>query len=426
MLRTVRNFWRVARAALPAVWVVVWCAGTARSAPATNPATADPAQVAFFEAKVRPVLAESCYKCHSAKSEKLKGKLRLDSRDAILKGGDSGPAVVPGDPEKSRLIEAVRYGDEDTAMPPKGRLPASAVKDLETWVKMGAPWPAEQGAVAAAQEGPGGKVDYEKLRREHWAYQPIRKSEPPAVKDAAWPRNDIDRFVLAGLEAKGLQPAADADRAVLVRRLYFDLIGLPPTPEEIDAFRRTTARPTPTSSWSTACSRRPTSASAGAGTGSTSPASASRSPSAGSSSRTPGATATTSSTPSTPTGPSTASSRSRSPATCCPPSSVEADAAGSWSPPPSWPSGNTNLEEQDKKQLGMDVVDEQLDTIGKAFLAQTIGCARCHDHKFDPIPTSDYYALAGILRSTRTLEHANVSQVARGAAARRRPSARRR
>src|SRR4051794_4006465 len=202
---------------------------------AATPAPTAPAsqQLDFFESRIRPLLSEHCYKCHSAKSEKLKGGLHLDTREGLVKGGDSGPAIVPGNLDKSRLIEAIRYADPDTAMPPKQKLPDAAIKDLEAWVKMGAAWPEETtGTGAVAKKGP----DYQKLVREFWCYQPIRSAKPQAVKDVAWPRSDIDRFILAPLEAKGLKPVADADRVTLIRRVHFDLIGLPPTPALIDAF----------------------------------------------------------------------------------------------------------------------------------------------------------------------------------------------
>lgn len=222
------------------VWafVVAAAAMTASAAPAATPANTPPAasestaaQIEFFEAKVRPVLVEHCYQCHSVKSQKLKGSLYVDGRDGLLHGGDSGPAIVPGDADKSVLIEAIRYKNEDTAMPPKQKLPAPVIADLEAWVKMGAPWPNEA-KLSVAKAGP----DYAKLKAEHWAYQPIRKPAVPAVKDAAWTRGDLDRFTLSSMEAKGIRPVADADRLTLVRRVYFDLLGLPPTPEQIDRF----------------------------------------------------------------------------------------------------------------------------------------------------------------------------------------------
>ncbi len=192
---------------------------------------ADPAAgVEFFEKRVRPVLVESCYKCHSAQAEKVKGGLLLDTRDAVLKGGDSGPALVAGEPEKSLLIKAVRYTDEDLQMPPKNKkLSAEQISDLETWVKMGAPDPRTNATKIAAS------VVTEESRK-HWAYRSVRSPAPPAIKNSKWVQSPIDQFILAKLESKSLTPSPRADKRTLVRRATYDLIGLPPTPEEVDAF----------------------------------------------------------------------------------------------------------------------------------------------------------------------------------------------
>src|SRR5262245_56033294 len=198
---------------------------------AVSPAAAGPPEgVEFFEKKVRPVLVEHCYQCHSAQAKKLRGGLRLDSRAAILKGGDTAAAVVPGKPEKSLLLTAVSYSDDDLKMPPRTRLADQHVADLRAWVAMGAPMPDDRGSAG----GPG-EFNLQE-RRKHWAWQPIKAATPPTVRRADWPRNPIDRFILAALEAKGLTPAAEADKRTLLRRVTFDLTGLPPTPAEIDAF----------------------------------------------------------------------------------------------------------------------------------------------------------------------------------------------
>jgi mono/diheme cytochrome c family protein len=188
------------------------------------------AGVEFFEKKIRPVLVENCYKCHSAQAEKVKGGLLLDTREAVLKGGDTGPALVAGDPEKSLLIKAVRYADEDLQMPPKNKkLSAEQIADLEAWVKMGAPDPRTNGVKVASS------VVTDQARK-HWAYQPVRSPSLPAVKNTKWVQSPIDRFILAKLEAKSLTPSPRADKRTLIRRATYDLIGLPPTPEEVDAF----------------------------------------------------------------------------------------------------------------------------------------------------------------------------------------------
>ncbi|MEZ5299891.1 MAG: DUF1553 domain-containing protein [Verrucomicrobiales bacterium] len=192
-----------------------------------------PEQMAFFENKVRPVLAERCYDCHSAGAEKLKAGFYADSRDGMLQGGDTGPAVVPGDPEASLLIEVVRYGNVDLQMPPKAKLPDDQIAALEEWVKMGAPWPGGGAASPAAKKE---KFDLAGRKAEHWSWAPVSHAEPPAVKDAGWVKDPADRFILAKLEEKGMEPNGPAEPRTLVRRLYFDLTGLPPTPEQADAF----------------------------------------------------------------------------------------------------------------------------------------------------------------------------------------------
>jgi len=186
----------------------------------------------FFEKKIRPLLAENCYKCHSAKAKKLKGGLRLDYRAGVLKGGDSGPAIQPGKPEMSRLVEAINYDNVDLEMPPSGKLSAAHIADLNEWVKRGAPWPDEAVVGNEVKE----KFNLAKRKAEHWAWQPIKKQVPPRVKQANWPTSPIDSFVLAKLEEAKLKPATEADKRTLIRRVYFDLIGLPPTSEQIDTY----------------------------------------------------------------------------------------------------------------------------------------------------------------------------------------------
>jgi Protein of unknown function (DUF1553)/Protein of unknown function (DUF1549)/Planctomycete cytochrome C len=365
---------------------------------------ADPAGVEFFEKKIRPVLTEHCYKCHSAEASqanKLKGGLLLDDRDGLLKGGESGPAIVPGDPKKSLLIRALGH-DGDPRMPPKGKLPDAVIADFETWVKSGAPDP----RTAPGTRKPTGMSIEE--GRKFWAYRPVRSPALPTVKAADWPANDIDRFILAKLEEKELKPAADADRRTLARRVYFDLIGLSPTPEEVDAFiadedpraferlvDRLLAAPEFGERWGRhwldvarfgesltlrgfvlkeawryrdyvidAFNRDL---------------------------------------------PFDQFIREQIAGDLLPAATLE-DRRRQLVATTLLALGNTNLEEQDKGQLRMDVVDEQLDVIAKGFLAQTVTCARCHDHKFDPIPTADYYAMAGILRNAKAMEHANVSK----------------
>ncbi len=188
-------------------------------------------QLEFFEKEIRPLLAVHCYECHSAKASRLKAGLHLDSRPGMLQGGDSGPALVASNVDESLIIQAVRY--ETFEMPPKGKLPPKDVDALTKWVAMGAPWPKD----VESADGPVREVfDLQKRKVRHWAWQPIENSPPPAVVDQAWPTSPIDTFILSGLEGAGIKPAASADKSTLVRRLFFDLIGLPPTPEQVQNY----------------------------------------------------------------------------------------------------------------------------------------------------------------------------------------------
>jgi hypothetical protein len=379
--------------------VAAFLAG-ARSLSAQAPS---PDGLDFFERKIRPVLAERCLKCHSeqaASQGDLKGGFRLDSRDGLLAGGDSGPAIVPGKPDESLLMEAVRY--EGLEMPPDGRLPDSVIDDLSAWIAQGAPDP-RLGSIAVRPAGLS--VDEGKS---FWSYRPVANPGLPQVQRADWPADDLDRFILAGLEEKGLFPAGDADRLTLVRRVTFDLVGLPPTPEEADAFindldpgaferlvDRLLASPGFGDRWGRHWLDVARFAESMTLRGFVFPEAwryrdyvvdsfnADR--------------------------PFDRFIREQIAGDLLPAESLD-DRQRQLTATTFLVLGNTNLEEQDKKQLRMDVVDEMLDVICKGFLAQTVTCARCHDHKFDPIPTRDYYALAGILRNAKALEHANVSK----------------
>ena len=205
--------------------LLAWGTLSAGQVFAAEPTQAD---LDFFEKRIRPLLVEHCYACHGGGEKRTKGGLRLDAREGWSVGGDSGPAIEPGKPDESLLILAVRYG-EGLDMPPRGKLPDSAIKDLEQWVERGAADPRTGSTMAKPK-------DVAAQASAHWAYLPIRSPAPPAVDEAAWPQNDIDRFILARLEERQLRHAGDADRPAIVRRLYYDLIGLPPTPEEIADF----------------------------------------------------------------------------------------------------------------------------------------------------------------------------------------------
>ncbi len=190
-----------------------------------------PEQLEFFEKKVRPVLVNHCYECHSSDAKSIKAGLLLDSRSGIVEGGDSGAAINKENPKESILLSAVRY--EEFEMPPKGKLPEHDIEALEQWVAMGLPWPEEKFASRVSRPA---EFNLEQRKADHWVWKPIENPEVPTVKNAQWPTNPIDHFVLSKLEAASVEPAAFCDKHALVRRIYLDLIGLPPTPEQVNAF----------------------------------------------------------------------------------------------------------------------------------------------------------------------------------------------
>src|SRR3984957_3763575 len=181
----------------------------------------------FFETKIRPVLATTCFKCHGGK--KTENNLGVDRRESLLKGGDSGPAIVPGQPDKSELIRALRYHDDNLKMPPDKKLPDAAVAAFERWVREGAVWPERTASDSFRHAGSAAEHET------HWTFLPVKKVEPPR-DTSGWSANAVDCFIHAGLTAHGLRPGAAASKRTLLRRAYFDLIGLPPTPQEVDAF----------------------------------------------------------------------------------------------------------------------------------------------------------------------------------------------
>ena len=351
----------------------------------------------FFEKKIRPVLADKCYKCHSEKSEKIKGGLVLDTREGIRRGGDNGPAVVPGDLKESLLIEAVRYASKDFAMPPKkegGKLPDEVIRDFEKWVQMGAPDPRD-GAAKVVK-----KYDEAKAKA-WWAFQPVKKPVVPAVQDAAWAKSDLDRFVLAGLEAKGLKPVADADKLTLIRRVYFDLLGLPPPHAEITAFVQDKSP----EAFAKVVDRLLASPQFGERWGRHWLDVARYAESSGKDFNTayPHAWRYRDYV--------IAAFNADKPYD----EFVREQIAGDLLPAKDdreraehqiatgyLAIGAKSLNEQNPRQFALDVADEQIDAISQGMLGMTIACARCHDHKFDPIPQRDYYAMAGIFLSTDT------------------------
>jgi hypothetical protein len=350
------------------------------------------AQIEFFEKKVRPVLIKNCYTCHSANTN-AKGGLRVDDRGGLLRGGSSGPAVVPGNPEKSLLIQAVSHTGDVSSMPPRKHLTTEELADLSRWIKEGAAWPKSELAVSKANP------TYDKLRREHWAWQPLRQAPPPPVKDASWPRGDLDRYILAKLEENGLRPVGDADRTALLRRVTFDLTGLQPTPEELESFLQD---PSP-DAFDRVADRLLASPAYGERWGRHWLDVARYGESTGSGRNVPYPHAW----------------RYRdyvidSFASDKPYDQfIREQIAGDLLPASSSRERDEHLIATGFLALGvkdvnqrfevrfvMDNIDEQIDTVTRSVLALTASCARCHDHKFDPIPTLDYYALAGIFHST--------------------------
>ena len=373
---------------------------TPKSATATKTPerAASPEELTFFESRIRPVLVEKCYKCHATgEGNKIKGGLALDTRESTRKGGDSGPAVVPGNPAKSLLLEAIRYTKNDLQMPPEkdgGKLSDAIIKDFERWIQTGAADPRTGGAVAK-KEYDGSKA------KDHWAYQPPKKSPVPAVKNAAWPKTDIDRFVLAKLEAEGLAPVADAGKLTLLRRVYFDLIGLPPTFDEVNAFLDDkSADP-----FANAVDRLLASPQFGERWGRHWLDVARYAESTGKDVNTayPHAWRYRDYV--------IAAFNADKPYDRFVREQVAGDLLPSTSDKQKAEQlvatgflaiGPRGLNEQNARLFYLDVADEQIDTLSQAFLGTTIACARCHDHKFDPISQQDYYALAGIFLSTDT------------------------
>ncbi len=387
-MTTLRPFHRCCLSVLPLGMLLVFAGGMAQAE--------DAEKFAFFESRIRPMLVKHCYECHSTGSKEVKGSLVVDTAAGLLKGGDSGPSIVIGKPDESPLIEALRY--DGLEMPPAGKLPEQVLKDFEHWVKIGAPDP-RAGEVVTADVR---TIDIEQGRK-FWAFQPVADPAIPDTLDTTWPRSSLDAFTLSRLEQAGLKPADDADRAVLVRRLYFDLTGLPPTPEQLAAAVADTApdaiaqlvdrlleSPQYGEHWARHWLDVARYADSNGSDFNATFHNAWRY-------RNYVIRAMNEDKPYN--------------------QFVREQIAGDLLPYESDAQrteqvvatgflmlGTKMLSERDKLKLQMDVVDEQINTVGSAFMGLTLGCARCHDHKFDPIPTRDYYALAGIFRSTRTLQ----------------------
>lgn len=357
---------------------------------------------AFFESKIRPVLVKHCYECHSAESGKTKGGLALDSKRGLLQGGDTGPAVVPGEPSKSLLLKAIRHEDPDLEMPPKGPALAKAVTmDFETWIREGAIDP--RISSAPTQESP--PVDVA-AGRKFWSYQKPQRHLAPTIKNQSWPRRDLDHHILAKLEKEGLSPSPDATPAVLLRRLYLDLTGLPPTLKQSQTFVK---------AWANLETREGLLAATVDGL-LKSPRFAERwarhwldvarfAESNGRESnlvfphawryRDYVVDAIQSDKP---------YDRfvTEQIAGDLLPAKNEAERAQHLIATGFLAMGAKGLNEMNKAQFAADLADEQLDTVTRAIIASSVACARCHDHKSEPFSMEDYYALAGIFQSTRT------------------------
>ena len=363
----------------------------------------EPSDTSFFEKHIRPVLVEKCYECHAATTE-VNGGLSLDSRPGWQRGGDSGSAIEPGKPEASRLLKALEYTDSELKMPPDGQLPAETIARFKDWIAAG--------AIDPRDTEPTGKPKQVGLAvekaQDHWAYRPIVEPTVPKLQDSSNTVNAIDAFIEAKMAEQGVDASPSANDRALLRRLTFDLHGIPPTEDELqsyeldaspDKYERAVDRLLASPQFGQRMARHWMDVARYA----------------------------------------------------------ESVTLRGFVLPQAWryrdylinsfnadrpidlfirqqiagdlmdetdqvrrteqivattflAMGNTNLEEQDKEQLEMDYIDEQLDVVGRVFMGQTLGCARCHDHKFDPIPTRDYYALAGIFRAAKAMEHENVSK----------------
>ena len=364
---------------------------------ATSAQTTTRADVDFFESKVRPLLAQHCHECHSKKAKKQKGGLLLDSRAAILEGGDTGPAAVPGHPEKSLFITAIHQKNEKLQMPKKGKLRPQEIAVLEEWVRRGAVYPGSV-ETQVAKDG----IDWAKGRK-FWSFQPVKVQPRPTVTDQTWPRGRVDYFVLAELDKRRLAPTKAADSRVLIRRATFDLIGLPPTPREIDDFLKESAGAKPQAAYERLIDRLLAS-------------------------------------------PQYGERQARfwlDLARYCDIAEPWAEGKGQSWPYRDWVVRAFNndvrydrfvqmqlaadlmkCEPGDRAALGFlglspnywkellldkDVIkgvvaeewEERIHTLTSTFLGLTVACARCHDHKFDPIATTDYYALAGVFASIK-------------------------
>ncbi|MCH8047876.1 MAG: DUF1549 domain-containing protein, partial [Planctomycetes bacterium] len=368
---------------------------------AAEPVTfADDADVDFFEKSVRPLLVKHCYECHSKQAEEVEGGLLLDSRDGWQRGGDSGPAIVPGKPDESLLLTAIGYDDPELQMPPEKQLADAEIAVLRRWIERGAVDPRDSEKTVKPRRG---KIDIA-AGRKFWAFIPPRDPPAPKVKNDVWPASPLDRFVLAKLESKGLKPAPPADKRTLIRRATFDLIGLPPTPQEIDAFLADDS----TKAFERVVERLLSSPHYGERWGRHWLDVARYADSNGLDENVAHGNAwryrdwvVAAMNRDKPYNEFLIEQLAGDLLPAVNDIKIRNDrliATGFLS------LGPKVLAEVDERKMEMDIVDEQIETVGRAFMGLTLGCARCHDHKFDPIASDDYYALAGIFKSTKTMD----------------------
>ena len=367
---------------------------------AVSSSVAKEAETKFFERRIRPLLAKRCFACHSADAEAPESGLRLDHREGLIRGGASGPAIVPGAPRKSLLIQAVRY--EKNEMPPDGKLSAVEIRRLEKWVGMGAPWPDSSAAVKVLSEA---GYDWEHYRTRHWSFRPVKKSKLPEVKDVVWPQGEIDRFILSGLEQKGLRPSAPVEAHILIRRIYLDLIGIPPKPEEVGVFVAEAAVDR-SAAVSRLVNRLLDSPLYGERWGRHWLDVARFSDGSG----------------------GFLDNKTNSEAwryrdwvvdafnTDMPWNEFlrlqiagdllgdkqAAIGTGFFALGPQYKSDGGDPDSI--AQAKSETLDDRIDTLTRGILGLTVSCARCHDHKFDPIPQQDYYSLAGIFENSSVRE----------------------
>ncbi len=381
---------------LPSALLVFLVSCAFATAPAFAADSITDQQRELFESKIRPVLVKNCYACHSAQYKTRMGGLSLDTKAGLLSGGARGEGLVPGDPQGSLLLQAMRH-EGKLKMPPQGKLSNDVLADFEQWIEIGAPDPREGKKQAASN------IDITK-GREFWAFQAPEKPATPAVENVEWPRSAIDQFVLAKIEEKGIEPVADADRGSLLRRVTFDLTGLPPTAEDLrafvddpaptpQAFKKVVDRLLDSPQFGERWARHWFDVSRYA--------------------ETIGRTRNA---------PFPLAWRYRDYVI----DSLNEDKpydrfikeqlAGDLLPYNALEQRRENvvatgflalgahdLNEPDRKLFPMDVADEMINVTSRSFLALTVGCARCHDHKFDPIPQKDYYSMAGVFRSTNLM-----------------------